>query len=176
MLNPTPRACLTVQRPWAGAILVAGKDVENRVWETSYRGELLIHAGRVLASGARCPRGHELRTHLDEYAGQVIGVVDLYDVVEAESCQLMWASAVAGRKSYCWLLRNPRVFVEPVPMRGRVGVYQVQDARIESQLQTALAPDDWHHCQREEYHRQRLAEDPDYRPGGPASADGWIGD
>jgi hypothetical protein len=37
---------LSIQQPWAWAVLHAGKDIENRAWNTSYRGELLIHAGK----------------------------------------------------------------------------------------------------------------------------------
>jgi hypothetical protein len=35
---------LTVRPPWSWAIL-HGKDVENRSWETKYRGPLLLHGG-----------------------------------------------------------------------------------------------------------------------------------
>ena len=38
-------AVLTVRQPWASAIFVAGKDVENRKWSTNYRSRLWIHAG-----------------------------------------------------------------------------------------------------------------------------------
>jgi hypothetical protein len=37
---------LTVRQPWAWATIYAGKDVENRRWRTTYRGPLLIHAGK----------------------------------------------------------------------------------------------------------------------------------
>jgi hypothetical protein len=36
---------LTVQQPWAWAIIHGGKDVENRTQAWSYRGPLAIHAG-----------------------------------------------------------------------------------------------------------------------------------
>jgi hypothetical protein len=38
---------LTVCQGWASAMfLPTPKDVENRTWETNYRGDLLIHAGK----------------------------------------------------------------------------------------------------------------------------------
>jgi hypothetical protein len=40
---------LTVRQPWASAIFHAGKDIENRVWPTDYRGRLWIHAGLATA-------------------------------------------------------------------------------------------------------------------------------
>ncbi|MCX4707171.1 ASCH domain-containing protein [Streptomyces sp. NBC_01373] len=39
---------LTIRQPWATAITYADKRVENRVWPTSYRGPVLIHAGKQL--------------------------------------------------------------------------------------------------------------------------------
>ena len=37
--------CLSIKQPWAEFILSGAKPVENRVWSTSYRGPILIHAG-----------------------------------------------------------------------------------------------------------------------------------
>jgi len=37
---------LTIRQPWAWAITHGYKKFENRTWQTSYRGPLLIHAGR----------------------------------------------------------------------------------------------------------------------------------
>src|SRR6516164_125406 len=36
---------LTVHQPWAWAITMGHKTIENRTWHTSYRGPLFIHAG-----------------------------------------------------------------------------------------------------------------------------------
>ena len=35
---------LTVKQPWAWLIVNGHKDVENRNWRTSYKGDVLIHA------------------------------------------------------------------------------------------------------------------------------------
>lgn len=37
---------ISIRQPWAWAILHGGKDVENRVWPTKYRGSILIHAAK----------------------------------------------------------------------------------------------------------------------------------
>ena len=37
---------LSIQQPWAYFIVAGVKPVENRTWRTSYRGPLLIHAGK----------------------------------------------------------------------------------------------------------------------------------
>jgi ParB/RepB/Spo0J family partition protein len=40
---------LSIRQPWAWLIVQGHKPVENRDWSTSYRGPLLIHAGKVMA-------------------------------------------------------------------------------------------------------------------------------
>lgn len=37
---------ITIRQPFAWAIVHAGKDCENRVWPTHYRGPILIHAAK----------------------------------------------------------------------------------------------------------------------------------
>jgi hypothetical protein len=39
---------LTIKQPWAHLIITGQKDIENRTWTTSYRGPVLIHAGKAL--------------------------------------------------------------------------------------------------------------------------------
>lgn len=39
---------LSIRQPWAWLITHGHKVVENRTWETFYRGPLLIHAGKVM--------------------------------------------------------------------------------------------------------------------------------
>ena len=37
---------LSIKQPWASAIVYGLKDVENRNWQTSYRGPILIHSSK----------------------------------------------------------------------------------------------------------------------------------
>ncbi|UEM07997.1 ASCH domain-containing protein (plasmid) [Skermanella rosea] len=39
---------LSIQQPWAWLIVNGFKDIENRTWETRYRGPVLIHTGKRL--------------------------------------------------------------------------------------------------------------------------------
>ena len=49
MMRPAnlPTVALSIRQPWAWLIVNGHKPVENRTWSTSYRGELLIHAGKA---------------------------------------------------------------------------------------------------------------------------------
>lgn len=40
---------LSIRQPWAWLIVNGHKDIENRDWSTSYRGQVLIHAGKTMA-------------------------------------------------------------------------------------------------------------------------------
>jgi hypothetical protein len=41
---------LSLRQPWLTAILHLGKRIENRTWNTSYRGEVLLHASAGVGS------------------------------------------------------------------------------------------------------------------------------
>ena len=110
--------CLTVKQPWAWAIVVGLKDVENREWAPRYRGRLGIHAGRrVDPEGFAFMRrlGITPPPHLP--TGALIGIVDLVDVVEGSPSP--WA--FDGQKH--WLLRSARVLDRPISMRGQMSLF-----------------------------------------------------
>jgi hypothetical protein len=39
---------LSIRQPWAWLIVNGHKDVENRTWTHSYKGPLLVHAGKAM--------------------------------------------------------------------------------------------------------------------------------
>lgn len=45
-LYTLPKYALSIRQPWAWAIVHAGKDIENRSWETLRRGPICIHAAK----------------------------------------------------------------------------------------------------------------------------------
>lgn len=106
---------LTIRQPWASALFVAGKDVENRPRRTGYRGRLWIHAGK-----------NPDRSEVDEWAGStgiwvppeplprevIIGCVELVDCVEDSDSE--WA--MPGE--FHWLLRRPMRLKTPIAHTG----------------------------------------------------------
>ncbi|MGH9506881.1 MAG: ASCH domain-containing protein [Terriglobales bacterium] len=108
--------CLSVRQPWAHAIFALGKDVENRSWPTRYRGALVIHAARRLDL-ARC---RELAVNPAALVtGHCLGTVELADCIQGSPSP--WA--IAGQ--WHWVLRRPRLWAVPVPLRGRLGLFVV---------------------------------------------------
>lgn len=87
---------LTIWQPWASAILLSGKDVENRTWRTDYRGPVLVHAGKGYAEWAHraAPiRGAVHRSGLASVSGAFLGVVELVDCVPWDTGEISPLSA-----------------------------------------------------------------------------------
>lgn len=82
-----PDIALSIQQPWAWLIAYGYKPIENRDWETSFRGWFLIHAGKKLdAAGYEWVRINfpdiplPLPALLEK--GGVVGLAQVIDCVE----------------------------------------------------------------------------------------------
>lgn len=153
---------LTVQQPWAWAIMHGGKDVENRTQAWGYRGPLAIHAGQredlsalddPTMWAALFPPG-EVRPLADpkplDTRGAVLGVVDLVDVHRADGLEAdpwEWCCKPWGRGPGITLkadgtftgptthlvLANPRPLATAIPAKGRLGLW-TPDAELLAQI------------------------------------------
>ncbi len=120
---------LSIRQPWAWLILRAGKDVENRDWQTKVRGRVLIHASVgmtryeyldaidfIVDSGMPpLPVDFPAYEHLER--GGIVGSIEIVDSVTSHASP--W---FVGR--YGFVLRDPR----PLPFRpykGRLGFFEV---------------------------------------------------
>ena len=131
---------LTVQQPWAYAILTGEKTVENRSWSTGYRGPLAIHAAaRDDAAGHRDYRIIDLLArrgaHEDGVAynhGAVIAVARLVDICSAttpghelRSHRVCECGPWRTPGQHHWQLADVRPLDEPVRARGRLGLWPI---------------------------------------------------
>lgn len=139
---------LTVQQPWAWAIMHGGKDIENRTQLWNYRGPLAIHSGRrwsdrglysplVLNSFADSPLdSRDPRTALQSDMkrgmplGVILGVVDLVDVHPDAGCCRPWGESAyvehggrERRRIAHLVLENPRPLAAPIPCVGALGLW-----------------------------------------------------
>ena len=115
--------CLSVRQPWANAIFMAGKDVENRAYRRKYRGPLLIHASLQIDSAPTTgPPAKRLQsvTAGPMPTGAIIGVVRLLDVVE--NSRSKWAEP----DKWHWLLAEPQLLAEPITCAGKLGIFEVE--------------------------------------------------
>lgn len=146
---------ITVQQPWAYAIMHMGKNVENRTrigtWRRAMGETVAVHAGkRWSVRGAQmvpelAGRGWQ-QGWFDEHvftrmpAGAIIGTVDVVDVhhdQQSPTCPL--ACARWGESSYLdadgrtridiahLVLDNPRPLEQPIDCKGALGLWVVPD-------------------------------------------------
>lgn len=130
---------LTIQQPWASAIVAGIKTVENRPWPTSYTGKLLIHAGKTMWPYG-IP-GEIVRDYLQPQLpfdrlpfGTIIGAVDMVD------CQ-SYGPHLAGWDAsgpWCWMFENAEQFEHPFPCRGKQGLWYLSDEVVREMLFMAV--------------------------------------
>ncbi|HDR9153839.1 TPA: ASCH domain-containing protein [Burkholderia vietnamiensis] len=123
---------LSIRQPWAWLIAAGHKDIENRTWRTSYRGQLLIHAsqGMTRAEYENAMRfaivagvAYEELQRFDKSArGGIVGVVDLFDCVSSRYRASPWH--IEG--CYGLAVRNARP-LPFIPYTGRLGIFDVPD-------------------------------------------------
>jgi len=148
---PVELRVLSVKQPWADCLML-DKWVENRSWQTHYRGPLWIQAG---LQALREPDEGDPAWHVpgDRLRGQIIGRVDLLEcaltvdlyairkylkgyqktitVRQEELRSLVPRSNAkkwnyAGGDEYCWIVGNPRQLKVPIPCTGMLGIFKFQ--------------------------------------------------
>lgn len=119
---------LTLKQPWAWAIFNCGKNIENRIWDTSYRGRLFIHAGRAYDhSGAAWIAekfGVEVPGPGNLPSGAIVGWVELGSISQESFKPNLFSWAIEDH--YHWHLKRPYQFHEPIPYQGKLGLYPVE--------------------------------------------------
>lgn len=136
---------LSLRQPWAHYVVHLGKHIENRVWNTSFRGQFLIHASKGMTKNEYAEawrwvqnQGHACWASLPKYAdivrGGIIGVATLVGVVPPNTSSLYpalhYPEGVDGRwhmrEQYAFILRDirPTAFV---PWNGSLGFFEVGD-------------------------------------------------
>jgi len=128
-----PERALTVWQPWAWAIVMGHKPVENRTQRTHYRGRLGIHAaltydeeanGFMVVEAGVDPVPHESDLTFGALIGEVTVVDCLTDAQYAEQFpDGVWGTEFA--MAWKWVLTNPVAYDEPIPMRGKQGIWIV---------------------------------------------------
>lgn len=121
---------LSIQQPWAWLIVEGYKPIENRTWNTSFRGEFLIHAGKTFDQdgydwvaetfpeipivGAKFQRGG------------IVGKGNLWEVATASSSP--WFGGPFG---FCIARPEPLPFAS---LRGKLGFFDVPDSLLTGAL------------------------------------------
>lgn len=141
---------LSVARPWSTWLAAGIKDIENRTWTTNYRGPMWIHAAKswnddatdiaeqILGDWVIEDLRFSVRT--DDHPTGILALVDLTGVCERgrdfrNGCAECGPWAAHGQ--YHMRIANPRPLTEPIPARGRLGLWR-PDPDLQTQLDRAL--------------------------------------
>lgn len=138
---------LTLIQPWATLIALGEKKVETRSWKTSYRGPLLIHAGKK-ADKEACEEYSikgvlQLHGYTSENLpkGLIIAKCNLIDCIEIDlgtdpqnrRAYLKNGGRVQGNEysfgdytpgRYAWVLENIELLKQPIPAKGKLSLWE----------------------------------------------------
>lgn len=142
-LAPDMFAALTLRQPWAWAVVDGGKDVENRRWSTSFRGEFLIHAAKGMTRkeyesalywiGEHVPRALPLPNVDALERGGIVGVACLVDVlppcVKSELFEVTCDHRWHMHEQYGFRLADVRP-MPFVPWKGALGFFGVPRSAV----------------------------------------------
>jgi tetratricopeptide (TPR) repeat protein len=129
---------LSLQQPWATAICAGVKRVENRSWSNIYRGPVAIHAGSNKAQLNRLLKNSTERVDVAAFPiGAIIGIANLVDVV---TMNRDLESDLGACGPYCWLFENPRIFREPIPLKGKLQLFNLASETSEKIAQQVIRP------------------------------------
>lgn len=119
---------ITIKQPWASLIAAGIKDIENRDWNTRYRGPVLIHAGKSIdmAAYAFIAREHGIILPTNPPTSGIIGIANLVDVVSFSDDP--WFEGAYG-----FILHGARS-LPFVPYRGQLGLFEVPDALLPQEV------------------------------------------
>lgn len=129
---------LTIKQPWATLIMQGDKRFEFRSWQTKYRGDLLIHAGKGIDKEAMKRLAKYLPAEIP--FGKILGKVTLVDCVKMcpefkdmllkENPDIYTKSSF--QENYGWQVENVMVFDEPIDAKGNLSLweYEVDDKML----------------------------------------------
>lgn len=135
---------LTVRQPWAWALVMGYKGVENRTTLWKHRGLLLVHASGTpdpWPDGMENPLVQQAIRHalafegpeadvLFRARGSIIGAVTVTDThratVPSGCCPEGWAEPGDGKKVHM-VVEDAVRFPEPIPAVGALGLWDVPD-------------------------------------------------
>lgn len=130
---------LTIRQPWANLIAYGEKQYETRPFQTSYRGPLVIHSGKAFDEEQielvnREPFHSALERHngtMNLPRGCAVAVANLVDIRPVEDTyrylaeqERAFGDYAEGR--YAWILDNVYRLPEPIPARGKQGIWRWQ--------------------------------------------------
>ena len=114
---------LSLKQPFAELILAGKKTIELRNWNTSFRGEFLVHASKNSDKNSMIKFGFK-----DLPCGVILGKVELVDVkpyrdYNEHNLDKDKHLADSSWGKYGFILKNPKRFDKPINALGKLGFW-----------------------------------------------------
>ncbi len=121
---------LSIKEPFATLIKDGVKIYETRSWKTNYRGEIYIHASLSLSKSERVESANKyLKSEIKP--GFILCKCELVDCIpmtdefikyiNKETSEYDYGLYSEGR--YAWKLKVLEVLDEPIPAKGKLGIW-----------------------------------------------------
>ena len=127
---------LSVRQPWAWLIVTGYKNIENRTWDTRYRGRIAIHAAarfawdfledndevtrplkdykEIVREYFGIPRNRrKITRHTDEFRA-IVGTVELVDCHNTALAPLHDSNPWSFDCGFAWMLKSPEQWEQPI--------------------------------------------------------------
>jgi hypothetical protein len=147
---------LSLLQPWASLVVLGHKKIETRSWETSFRGEILIHASAkalkydnqsgipetcfqemcnienfVQNYKENCPLGAIIGKVFIEHVLPTDKVIEGHHFFKGSSMKWDFTKKEIAFGDYspgrkAWLLRNPIAFPKPIPAKGSLSIWNYE--------------------------------------------------
>lgn len=121
---------LTIKQPWPYAIFHLDKNIENRDWDTNFRGRIAVHASKNVRKSEFDLSVHAIGSMVDyeacvppqEYLphGMIVGLVDIVDCVD-----MSYSPWFVG--DFGFVLENAVELPRPIAATGALGFWTVPD-------------------------------------------------
>lgn len=131
---------LSIAQPWAECIVSKGKNIENRSWNTKFRGYFLVHASgsKDKARFQYCFEDYDLNFNPEDLAfGAIVGIAELSDVINKKQLTRNTKKWFYGE--YGFALKNVIKLKEPVKVNGALSFWKVKGPVLKKVLSQLTA-------------------------------------
>lgn len=147
---------ITIKQPWASLIALGEKKIETRAWKTSYRGPILIHAGKQIDNWIchqepylKILNSHNIILSSDLPTGVIIAKAILVDCIKMNdlvpnddgdpiASTLENGQVISGNEfefgdystgRYAWILEDIEQ-IKPIPAKGQLSLWNFDFEKV----------------------------------------------
>ena len=126
---------LSIAQPWATCIVSKGKNIENRSWDTKFRGYVAIHASKSkdLSRFEYCEEKYKCGLNPENVDfGAIVGIAEIVNVVTKKSLKRETKKWFQGE--FGFHLKNIIKLKKPIKINGALGFWKVNNRVIKQIL------------------------------------------